>query len=385
MPHLKLVRRIPPLAWDVALGLLFVTVGQLELHIHTDDGFQAGSVALNAPLVLLLTLPVAFHRLYPRAALVTMLAAAVVPMLFVEHSFFFWGGTLPLMLANYSVARQCDDVFGRWSWAIVEASLFVMATRMHGELLWSNLFFSLVVFGGSWGIGRVLRRFAQQGAALRAALAQLAEEQAAREEAAVQAERGRIAVEMHDVVAHAVSLMVVQIGAARMALERAGGEQPRLREAEDTGRQALDELRRTLGVLRDRPESLALEPLPDLASTTALVARFQHAGLQVSLDSSAPDGLPASLQLATYRILQEALTNALKHAGQVPVQASVQTRGRDLVVEVTNAAGTRQPITAGGNGLAGMRERVGMFGGQLRAGDTEAGFEVCAVIPLPFA
>ena len=232
-----------------------------------------------------------------------------------------------------------------------------------------------------------MRRFDQQGHALATTLAALATEQAAREDAAVEAERSRIAVEMHDVVAHAVSLMVVQVGATRMELERDGSKQPRLRTAEQTGRDALEELRRTLGVLRRGPTD-DLHPLPGLAAVPALVQGFRDAGLDVALQLDDVGVIAISTELAAYRILQEALTNALKHGGGRSVSASLRRVGDNLVVDVTNPLAEVSAARRGGNeratrnGLAGMRERASMFSGSIRAERTHGRFEVHAVLPL---
>jgi signal transduction histidine kinase len=161
---------------------------------------------------------------------------------------------------------------------------------------------------------------------------------------------------------------------------------PQLRAAEDTGRQAVAELRRTLGVMRALDEHGSLQPVPDLAALPALAEQFEEAGLGVSLtiapDVDGPD-LAASLQLAAYRIVQEALTNVVKHAGPVPVEVDVRRVQDALVVAVRNDPGTASATWPGGHGLAGMRERVAMFGGILDTGPTErGGFLVVARLPM---
>jgi signal transduction histidine kinase len=245
--------------------------------------------------------------------------------------------------------------------------------------------FVTVIFGAVWGSGRLVRSMAAQRHQLTVALEELAREQAAREETAVQAERARIGMEMHDVVAHAVSLMVLQVGAARLALEKDALTAPdQLRAAEHTGRAALDEMRRSLMLIREGKDRGALLPLPGLDGLQALVDGFRPAGLDIELCTDVAEGLPASLQLSAYRVLQEALTNVLKHAGPVPVRASVRSEAGQVVVEVTNGRGGRDGAgMPGGNGLAGMRERVALFGGRLDAGPADGGFAVCARLPVP--
>jgi signal transduction histidine kinase len=376
-------QRVPPLVIDGVLAAFFVVVSQVELHRPVDDGYHAGPLWLNVPLVLLMAAPVAIRRLAPTVALAIGLGAATLPGLVVAHTIFFWGSLVPLALMTYSLARHRDSWPARFAW-LVGPVLLLGNVAHEAELRTpSDVFFALGTFGLPWLVGRVLRRLAVRDQQLSAALTRLAEEQSLREEAAVAAERSRIAGEMHDVVAHAVSLMVVQLGAARMRLEQAGTPAPgELRSAEETGRQALTELRRTLGLLRHG--TAALEPLPGIDGIDELVARCRAAGVDVRLAVGDLSDLPPSLQLAAYRIVQEALTNVVKHAG--PVAAEVAVSRRDGVVEVCvhNAAGHQSSPVPGGHGLAGMKERVAMFGGTLAADAQDGGgFRVVARLPVP--
>jgi signal transduction histidine kinase len=231
----------------------------------------------------------------------------------------------------------------------------------------TNVVFCLVFTGTACVTGRTVRRFDVQRAELRRTLLTLAEEQADREDAAVDDERNRIAAEMHDVVAHAVSSMVVQVGATRME----GGppaEMAKLRDAEETGRQALVELRTTLGLLRSGDDA-SLRPLPGIDGVDALVTGLRAAGLEVSLDLDLSGELSESVSLTAYRILQEALTNALKHGGGGRVSALVRAGNDTVVVRVENPLGhAPHVLPSGGHGLAGMRERVSLFAGSLEAG-----------------
>jgi len=258
------------------------------------------------------------------------------------------------------------------------------------------------MFGAPSALGVLVRRLADQREELTRALSELAEQQRLREQAAVEMERRRIAAEMHDVVAHAVSLMAVQVGAARLQLESQGcSVPPQLRAAEETGRNAVADLRRSLGVLRGSNGVPDLDPMPDLSALPMLIARFEEAGLPIRFVSADDSDLPPSLQLAAYRIVQEALTNVLKHSGRVPVTVCVEQTAGALEVTVSNGPGKRltdesdrdraasQPSghssgLSSGHGLSGMRERVAIYDGRFSSGTTaEGGFEVFAQLPVP--
>jgi signal transduction histidine kinase len=206
----------------------------------------------------------------------------------------------------------------------------------------------------------------------------------------VAAERARIARELHDVVAHHLSVMVIQAGAARRLLD-VEPEQTRaaLAAIEDAGRQGLGAMPGLLQALRDDGQADTLAPQPTLRELDALVAQVQAAGLPVALRiEGTPRPLPAAVDLSAYRVAQEALTNTLKHAG--PARAELLVRyGRDTleITAIDNGDGgeptANGPGHPGGQGLVGMRERVGLFGGELRAGARpEGGFGVWARFPL---
>jgi signal transduction histidine kinase len=212
-------------------------------------------------------------------------------------------------------------------------------------------------------------------------------EEKARE--AVAAERRRIAREMHDVVAHGVSVMVVQAGGARRIL---GADPERAlaaaTEIERTGREALADMRRLLGILRPDEGEADLAPSPSLGQLDGLVRRANDAGLRVSLDvRGEPRPVPIGLDLASYRIIQEGLTNALKHAGPVAAHVSVIWGPDSLELCVADEgpgprAGRRRPGD-GGHGLIGMRERVRLYSGELEAGPRPGGgFRIRARLPL---
>jgi signal transduction histidine kinase len=206
---------------------------------------------------------------------------------------------------------------------------------------------------------------------------------AARE--AVVEERARIARELHDAIAHNVSMMVVQAGAERKVLEPEGGSTREVLETiEKIGRGALTEMRRLVGMLRsDAADPLA--PQPGLDDLPTLVGQVREAGLPVELQVEGEKrGLPVGIELSAYRIVQEALTNALKHAGDARATVHVRYGADSLELEIVDdGAGAPALVASGGHGLAGMEERVALFGGRLDAGRRPSGgFAVRVLLPI---
>jgi signal transduction histidine kinase len=217
----------------------------------------------------------------------------------------------------------------------------------------------------------------------RVQLAERERDLAARE--AVVAERARIARELHDVVAHSVSVMVVQAQAGPRLLAEPERVREAFRSIETTGREALVELRRLLGVLRGGDEHAATSPQPGLASLEALLGQVREAGLRVDLRvEGEPVALPAGVDLSAYRIVQEALTNTLKHAGRAEAEVIVRYDAAAVELEILdNGVGPHTRVNGSGHGLVGMRERVALYGGVLEAGRRNGhGFVVRARLPL---
>jgi signal transduction histidine kinase len=234
-----------------------------------------------------------------------------------------------------------------------------------------------IMFTVAWAAGFALKR--------RLVAVASVEEEARR---AVEAERARIARELHDIVGHAVSVMTVQSGAVRRLLHE---DQEREREAllvvEQTGRQALAEMRRLVGVLRNPQEAPALAPQPSLDHLDRLVAQVREAGLPVDLHiEGEPSHLPAGLDLTAYRLVQEALTNTLKHAQATHAEVVVRYGSGELEVTVVDDGVGALPSDPVGQGLLGMRERVSVYGGELRTGARRGGgFELRARLPVELA
>ena len=243
-----------------------------------------------------------------------------------------------------------------------------------------------VFYAIAWAFGKTLRRRALRGDRLEARTAELEAKQQEEIQAAIADERARIARELHDIVAHSVSLMVLQAGAARQALDRQPekAREPLL-SVEATGRSAMSELRRLVAMLRQPGDEEQLAPQPSLRHLNMLVHQIRETGLVIDVDETCPqDGIPPGVDLSAYRIAQEALTNVLKHAGATRVGLKVRCDG--AAVEVTVEDDGRGPSSngslVGGHGLIGMRERVSLFGGRFEAGARDGGgFRVFAHIP----
>jgi signal transduction histidine kinase len=288
------------------------------------------------------------------------------------------------ILAIYTAAAHTDGVATILA-AVLTLTFWIALMITDGESwnLGGIIFFSLLL-GSPFVAGRAIRYRRLREAALEEKTVALARERDERARAAVAEERTRIARELHDVVAHAVSVIVVQARGGRKRLEDEPGE---AREAFDTiertGQQALGEMRRLLGALRADDEALALAPQPSLSRLEALAVEVTRAGLPVDLRvEGEPAELPPGVDVSAFRIVQEALTNALKHAG--PARAVVRVRYGDgeLDIEVTDDGRGTTNGDGAGHGLVGIRERVTVYGGDFEAGGRAGGgYAVRATLP----
>jgi signal transduction histidine kinase len=241
-------------------------------------------------------------------------------------------------------------------------------------------------FAIAWFAGFVLRSRADRAeqAEERAAAAERERESAAR--VAVAEERSRITRELHDVVAHAVSVMVLQVGAVR---HRLPDSQPEDREAlqavEDTGRSALTEMRRLLGVIHDGDRGVEFAPQPGLERLDTLVEEVRRAGLQVRVHREGqPASIPRAIDLSAYRIVQEGLTNCLKHAGATKAEVTVRQIPDELHIEVIDDGVGPTRSDGHGRGIMGIRERVKIYGGKMATGPAPGGgFRLDVRLPIP--
>jgi signal transduction histidine kinase len=242
-----------------------------------------------------------------------------------------------------------------------------------------------VIFGIVWTIAFAVGRKFQEADEAKERAARAEREREERARSAVSEERARIARELHDVVGHSVSVMTVQASAVRRLLRP---EQERERSAllvvEQTGREALAEMRRMVGVLRRPEEAPALAPQPSLEYLDKLVEQAREAGLPVDLRvEGEPVPLPAGVDLTAYRLVQEALTNTLKHARAKRAQVLVRYGSGDIEVAVSDDGRGAGSGDGAGHGLVGMRERVAVYGGELEAGPgADGGYRLCARLPV---
>jgi signal transduction histidine kinase len=242
-----------------------------------------------------------------------------------------------------------------------------------------------VIFGIIWTIAFAVGRKFQEADEARERATRAEREREDRARTAVTEERARIARELHDVVGHSVSVMTVQASAVRRLLRP---EQQREREAllivERTGREALAEMRRMVGVLRRPEEAPALAPQPSLEHLNKLVDQAREAGLPVELRVEGdPQPLPAGVDLTAYRLVQEGLTNALKHARAERAEVLVRYRPGEIEVTVSDDGQGAGSGDGGGHGLVGMRERVAVYGGVLETGARpEGGYRLRARLPV---
>lgn len=368
---------------DAVLALLLA--GWSLGAVLTGDPSWGTPKGLAVLLALASTVPVAWRSRYPlsTAALVLVANGGCI-FEAVPHEAAFQP-FVALALAAYSAGSRAEGRRADWvppALVIAALPLFIAAVQ-HGQS-GGNAFPSLLWLVAAWAVGRTVRSWRHQNEALARANQELAAQRARQEEAAVAVERGRIARELHDVIAHNVAMMVVQAGAATRVLD---GEHPQVRAALDviatTGRQTVDEMRTVLGVLRAAQPAAGREPQPGLHDLSQLVASVEQAGLPVRLRVEGdPLPLPQAVDLSAFRIVQEALTNAVKHAGPARATVTVSYRGDALELDVEDDGAGRGGGTGTGNGLVGMRERAVMLGGQLEAARTGHGFRVHARLPL---
>jgi len=370
---------------DVALAaaLLIASLAD-QLKGGTGSGW-GGPRAVQIVLAFAISVPFLWRRSHAPLVVLIVAIASFVSVALVEPRQAAFEPFLAIVLAFYSLGAYTEERRALTT-LLIAIPTGVVAGLLAAHFGWSktgNSLPTIVWVTTAWIVGRVIRSWRGRAVALEHANRILEEQRELQAQAAVAVERGRIARELHDVIAHNISMIVVQAGAAARVLE---GEQPNVRKAletiEITGRETVDEMRTLLGVLRRADDGHALAPQPGLAALDALVAQVRAAGLPVDLQiEGTPMPLPPGLDLSAYRIAQEGLTNALKHAGAA--RASVRlTYARDTVeIEIRDDGAGRAGAGGTGHGLVGMRERVALWGGKMQVGRERGGWVVRASLP----
>jgi signal transduction histidine kinase len=377
------VDRISPLKWqrrgDLALALALTAFGVAELWI-----VDVGPKTIAVPAVLVGGAALYWRRVAPLAVALALFGAIAAESLLGVSLERPDSPLLMALVAVYTVGAYLALRGALAGLVVAFAGIWIgvsgQTTNNH-----SDFAFTAVVVSAGWLVGRGMHGRVRQTAQLAERTLQLEEQYEQERQAVIAEERRRIARDLHDVIAHSVSVMVVQAGAAEDVFDRdpAGVLEP-IRAVQETGRGALIEISRLLGLLRDDGAELGLAPQPRLDDLPDLLAQTEAAGLPVDLRiEGTPRPLPLGVDLSVYRIAQEALTNARKHS--TGARAGVSLRYCDDAVELTveNDGVASTNGHRGGHGLIGMRERVGVFGGTLEAGARpDGGFRVVARLPL---
>src|SRR3954471_4315634 len=338
--------------------------------------------ALSVLVAFVSTVPLAWRRVHPAAAALVGTAAWLGPT---PGGYLLLGYVVAVVLF-YSLGAH-DPARWRVVGVTVVAVVVTVAVTLLGPDIWQASIGAALAVAAPAIAGVLVAEHRAQNARLRELTEQLVHERAGAERAAGAEERTRIARELHDVIGHEITVIALQADAAAAALarapERAVVPVDRIREA---AARTLTEMRRVVGLLRDPDEGHGvLRPQPGLTEIPDLVQEARSGGLDVDLSLCLPAGPPPpSLQLAAFRVVQEALTNARRHAPGAPVRVRVDGDRPALLIEVHSAAGLPdRPAEGGGHGLIGMRERVRMHGGSLQTGPVPDGFLVRARLPLP--
>src|SRR5579884_2872853 len=390
IPAVGLFGRLPPVAWlrrhravhDVLLALAYLGMAIAPLNPRTGVSARHATDAGAYVLVSIVALGILVRRRAPIAALVVAVVATSI------FNFLGYAQGPSTLAVAYLVG--CVAVSEPRSVSLAMLAFAGVAALGNG---FGHFVGNSVLFVAGWALGDNVRTRRAYVAELEARAARLEVEREEQARAAVREERARIARELHDVVAHHVSVMVVQAGGARRLVDRRPDQaREALTTIEETGRDALTEMRRLLGMLRTVvPDDVGRRPQPSIGELGRLVTQMRDAGLDVELAVEGDaEEVPAAVDLSVYRIVQEALTNTLKHAGPAHARVNVRYGDHHVDVEVVDdgrgaAAVAARGVgngTGSGHGLVGMRERVALFGGEISAGPRAGGgFAVQASLP----
>jgi signal transduction histidine kinase len=379
-------RAVASRLFDGALAVVIGALGVAEIWVPFTSVEGDGSRHVTTVLVLVISLALTFRRRSPLGTAVFVLfswpiVSTVTPLLVL-----FWGQLVPMVVAVFTVARYGR---GREPWygalaAVGTLLFFDLRVRVLQQP--SEIIFHWTVFVLAWSVGYGLRRMERRAKESMQRAIEAEVGSAERTATAIADERARIARELHDVVAHAISVMIVQAGAAEQVIDDDPDTARRALETiRSTGTGALAEMRRMVTMLRDNDQVGDLAPQPGVAALPTLLADARASGLDVDLDIQGNSrSLPAGVDLATYRIVQEALTNVRRHAAASHVEVRLRYGDDNVEVEVSDdGRGASDLTTTSGHGLIGMRERAALYGGRVEtASRNGAGFTVMATLPL---
>jgi signal transduction histidine kinase len=387
--------------WFELLVAVLAIAGMLELVVGRDSpAAPATSLWFSVPAIAILVLPLFAQRRFPFAAPAAYWVMAGA-LSFVDGLLIPFIGSIGVvgLATAFLLGNVRDDRQAGVGLAVVLGATLIIVDNIPGPHTLSVSVFVPLRYLVAWVAGYALRERAEQAEAaemrarlaerereaaeMRATLAEREREAAAR--VAVAEERARIARELHDIVAHAMSVMVLQVGAVRHKLPTTLGEdREALGHVEQAGRTALAEMRRLLGAMRRDGDGVDLGPQPGLDALDSLVQEVSRAGLPVRLHVDGEQfPIPRAIDLSAYRIVQEGLTNALKHAHARHADVTVRYRPDELALEVADDG--RGPTTGngGGHGLVGIRERVNIYGGEMSADAAPGGgFRLSARLPV---
>jgi signal transduction histidine kinase len=351
----------------------------IVLALVSQDGTRRGDVLAT---ILFVVLPLALRRIAPLAVLVFVAAGSVATA---ADSPVIWILVCAVGLASFTAGeRSADRTRSALSVVVVAAGMAVGLVAQDANAI-EGLVLPFAVVVPTWLLGDVLRsrRFDAQRQA--EAVERSLREREERLRAAAAEERRHVARELHDVVAHAVSVMVIQAGAARQVLRTSPDQaETSLLAVEATGREAMTELRRFLGALSDDGEAAGLAPQPGIGELATLLDRVREAGLPATLEvAGAPRAIPPSVDVTAYRIVQEALTNALRYARRAATLVRLSWEPDQLRLEILDDGPATAAAEGSGRGLVGMSERATLVGGRLEAGPrVGGGYAVRAWLPL---
>jgi signal transduction histidine kinase len=383
------VSRFRPFArrhWFDLLVVIAALACALEVAFGNDPARAPRTTLWFAvPAIAVFVLALLARRRFPFAApaAVWLLAAAIS---FADGRLMVFpvGATLTGMAAALLLGNLRDERQSRVGLAVtLIASAIIVFNDPNNSA--GEFVFIPGLFAISWLVGFALRGRAEQAEAAEARASQAERDRESAARLAVAEERARIARELHDIVAHSVSVMVLQVGAVRHKLPGTlVSEGDALQDVERTGRAALAEMRRLLGAMRRDGDDVEMAPQPGLGNLEALIADLDRAGLPVRLRIEGdPAPLPPAIDLSAYRIVQEGLTNALKHARATTVDVAVRYRGDEVEIEVRDDGSGDSGADGLGHGLVGIGERVKLYGGEMTAGPASGGgFVLSTRLPI---